>query len=80
MFVNGARLEIAAGSPVLEAVRKWDAAAAGEIERGGRALTDSRGLPLDPAAPAFAGAIIRVIAARDADAAPDAEPHPEPSL
>ena len=74
MFVNGARLEIAAGSPVLEAVRKWDAAAAGEIERGGRALTDSRGLPLDPRTPAVAGTIIRVIGARDA------EPHPEPSL
>lgn len=71
MFVNGARCEIASGAPVMDAVRQWDAAAAAELERGLRALTDSRGLPLDPLTPAVAGAIVRVIAARSAE--PDAE-------
>ena len=71
VFVNGARVEVAVGAPVIDAVRKWDAAMAQELERGGRALTDSRGLPLDPSSPTVAGTIVRVIAAREGGA--DAE-------
>ena len=47
------------------AVCKWNPAAALELERGGRTLTDSRGLPLDPSTPAVAGIIVRVIVGRD---------------
>ena len=71
VFVNGTRVEVAVGATVLDAVRKWDAAAAQEFARGARALTDSRGLPLDPAATTAAGTIVRVIIAREGAA--DAE-------
>jgi hypothetical protein len=67
VYVNGARLELPANAMVLDAVRLWDAGAARDVESGARALTDSRGLPLDPAAPAAAGTIVRVVSARDRD-------------
>jgi hypothetical protein len=67
VFVNGARVESAGHAPVIEAVRQWDAAAALEVESGSRALTDSRGLPMDPAAAVVAGTIVRVVGARDRD-------------
>ena len=68
VFVNGARCEVEAGSAVLVAVRKWNAEAANELERGARTLTDSRGLPLDPGTIAVAGTIVRVVTAREARA------------
>lgn len=71
VYVNGARVEVAADAPVIEAVRAWDADAAREVASGARVLTDSRGLPLDPASPGVAGTIVRVLHARDRSA--DAE-------
>jgi hypothetical protein len=71
VYVNGGRVEVPEAAPVLDAVRVWNADAARDVERGGRALTDSRGLPLDPAALAVAGTIVRVVTARERDA--DAE-------
>jgi hypothetical protein len=53
----------------LDAVRAWNAEAAGEVTAGGRIITDSRGLPLDAAAPMSAGSILRLIAKRDRDSA-----------
>jgi hypothetical protein len=67
VYVNGARVETEAGAPVLDAVRAWDAGAARDVMSGARVLTDSRGLPLDPTAPAAAGTIVRVVGARDRD-------------
>jgi hypothetical protein len=67
VFVNGARVEVPADAPVLDAVRRWDAEAARDVEAGRRGLTDGRGLPCDPSAPLAAGAIVRVLRARDAD-------------
>jgi hypothetical protein len=52
------------GATALDAVRALDAEEAGAVERGARALADSRGLPADPAARTYAGAIYRVIAPR----------------
>jgi len=72
VYVNGARVEAPAQHSVLDAVRAWDAGAARDVERGARRLTDSRGLPLDPAAPAVAGTIVRVLLARERDADPGA--------
>ena len=65
VFVNGARVEVPAEAPVLDAVRQWDAEAAREIAAGKRALTDGRGLPLDPGAAVAAGTIVRVLRARE---------------
>ena len=72
VYVNGAMVEAPAAHSVLDAVRVWDAAAARDVESGARRLTDSRGLPLDPATPAVAGSIVRVLHARERDADPTA--------
>ena len=65
VFVNGARVEVAPSTRALDAVRAWNAGAAGDVVQGTRTLTDSRGLALAPDTPLYAGAIVRVIAARD---------------
>jgi hypothetical protein len=63
--VNARRVEVPDGAPVLDAVRAWDPAAAAEVERGTRAVTDSRGLPVGSDAPVYAGAIFRLVSVRD---------------
>jgi len=65
VFVNGARVDLAAPAAALDAVRAWDANAAAAVAQGSRVLTDSRGLALPPDAPLYAGAILRVVPARD---------------
>jgi hypothetical protein len=68
VFVNATGVDVPAGSTALDAVRAWNADAAAEVNAGGRIITDSRGLPLDAAAPMSAGSILRLIAKRDRDA------------
>ena len=63
VYVNGRGVDVPSGATVLDAVRVHDARLAQQVVDGGRALADSRGLPLDPEAPAFTGAIVRVIGA-----------------
>lgn len=65
VFVNGTGLDVPGGATALDAVRAADPAAAAAIDRGERAVSDSRGLPLPPDTPAFAGAIYRVIRAAE---------------
>jgi hypothetical protein len=72
VFVNGTRVDVAPSATALEAVHAWNADAAGEVVLGTRALTDSRGLALPPDTPLYAGAIVRVVSARDR-AADDAD-------
>ena len=64
VYVNGTGLDVPASATALDAVRRWSADAAAEIERGVRALTDSRGLPTTPDAPVHGGAIFRIVSAR----------------
>jgi hypothetical protein len=73
VFVNAAGVDVPAGSTALDAVRAWNADAATEVTRGTRLITDSRGLPIDGAAPMSAGSILRLIAKRDRAAQTDAE-------
>ena len=73
VFVNGAGVDVPAGSAALDAVQAWNAAAAGEVSAGTRLITDSRGLPIDAAAPMSAGSILRLVVNRGA-ASPDSEP------
>ena len=61
VFVNGVPVELPRGATALDAVRAADPAAAAAVAAGERVITDSRGLPEDPAAAAFAGAIYRVV-------------------
>jgi hypothetical protein len=69
VFVNATGVEVPAGASALDAVRAWNADAAGEVAAGSRIITDSRGLPLDAAAPMSAGSILRLVAKRDRDSA-----------
>lgn len=64
VFVNGVPADVRAGATALEAVRAADAAEANAVADGSRAITDSRGLPADPASAAYAGAIYRTVRAK----------------
>lgn len=67
VFVNGVAVDVPAGATALDAVRAADAGEAGEaaeVVDGRRSITDSRGLPADPASAAYAGAIYRTVRAR----------------
>ena len=63
-YVNGRGVDVPAGASAIEAVRIWDSAAADQVAAGERALTDSRGLPLEPSAPLVAGSIVRIVSGR----------------
>jgi hypothetical protein len=63
-YVNGRGVDVPAGASAIDAVRAWDAAAAEQVVAGERALTDSRGLPLEPAAILTAGSIVRLVSGR----------------
>ena len=69
VFVNATGVDVPAGSTALDAVRAWNADAAGEVSAGGRIITDSRGLPIDATAPMSAGSILRLVAKRDRSSA-----------
>lgn len=64
VYVNSRPVDVDTGGTMLDAVRASDVSLGDAVDSGDRALTDSRGLPLDPQTVAYSGAIIRVIAAR----------------
>jgi hypothetical protein len=68
-YVNGHGVDIPTGGSAIDAVRTWDAAAAEQVVAGERALTDSRGLPLDSSTVLAAGSIIRIVSGRRRGAA-----------
>ena len=68
-YVNGHGVDVPAGASAIDAVRVWDSAAAAEVIAGDRALTDSRGLPLEPSSPLVAGSIVRIVSGRRRGAA-----------
>jgi hypothetical protein len=72
VFVNASGVEVPSGATALDAVRAWSSDAAHDVTSGTRVITDSRGLPIDAAAPMSAGSILRLIAKRER-AAPDGE-------
>ena len=72
VYVNASRVDVPAGSTALDAVRAWSADAAAEVSDGARGIVDSRGLPLDPAAPMSAGSILRLVVVRSRGTADDA--------
>ncbi len=61
VFINERYLSVVVGSTVRDAVALAEPALAPDLDQAGVALTDGRGLPLDPAAPVAAGSIIRAI-------------------
>jgi hypothetical protein len=68
-YVNGHGVDVPAGATAIDAVCIWDSAAADQVLAGERALTDSRGLPLEPASPLVAGSIVRIVSGRRRGAA-----------
>ena len=60
VFVNEKAVRVAAASSVAQAIKAYDAAMAGALEAGGAQVTDGRGIALDPRAPVYSGAILRV--------------------
>ncbi|MGZ8377953.1 MAG: hypothetical protein ACXW05_21435 [Gemmatirosa sp.] len=73
VFVNERVVEVPRGATVADAVRAHDDAAADAVSAGERAVADSRGLPVDPHAATYAGAIYRLISARRPAGADDTE-------
>jgi len=71
IFVNARPVDAAPNETVLSAIARWDAGIAAQLERGERALADSRGLvaPLDTVV--YGGAIYRVVSARQLHANDD---------
>ena len=72
VFVNATGLDVPAGATALDAVRAWNADEAEAVERGSRAITDSRGLPVPAGEAVYAGAIFRLVGARAA-ASPESD-------
>ncbi len=68
-YVNGRGVDVPAGASALDAVRAWDSAAADQVTAGDRALTDSRGLPIDPSTVLVTGSIVRLVSGRRRGAA-----------
>ncbi len=66
VYINTHGVDVPESSTTLEAIESWNAAEATAIRNGERAITDSRGLPADPAAAVHNGAIFRVVRARTA--------------
>lgn len=66
VFVNSAKVEVSSDATALDAVRKWNEAAAREVSEGTRILLDDRGLPIDAGAIIHAGSIFRLVPARAA--------------
>ena len=64
VYVNGQGVDVPAGATALDAVRASDAQVADRVTAGDRTLTDSRGLPLDPATVIVAGSIVRIVSGR----------------
>jgi hypothetical protein len=65
VYVNGRGVDAPSTGTALDAVRIADANQAAAIERGERALTDSRGLPVEALSSVFAGAILRTVSNRN---------------
>ena len=68
-YVNGKGVDVPAGASAIDAVRAWDPAAADQVLSGERALTDSRGLPLEPGSVLAGGSIMRLVSGRRRGAA-----------
>ena len=68
-YVNGRGVDVPVGASALDAVRAFDADMAAQVVAGDRALTDSRGLPLETSTALSAGSIIRIVSGRRRGAA-----------
>ena len=68
VFVNAAPVDVPRGASAIDCVRAWNAEEADGVASGKRAITDSRGLEVEPASPTSAGSIFRTVSKRAATA------------
>jgi hypothetical protein len=73
VFVNSIKVELSSDSTALDAVRLWSESAARELSDGTRVLLDDRGLPIDPNTVVHGGSIFRLVPARGAADADEAD-------
>ena len=73
VFVNEQPVRVAPGASAHAAVQACDAALAARLQADSAYLTDGRGIRLDPAAPVFSGAILRVVTSARATSQADAD-------
>ncbi|MEP7346057.1 MAG: hypothetical protein ABI877_12350 [Gemmatimonadaceae bacterium] len=64
VYVNARPVDAPADGTALDAVRAFDPAMAEQVTKGARAITDSRGIPIDASTVLATGAIFRVVHAR----------------
>lgn len=67
IYVNGQPVDARSGATILEAVERHEAADGAALRQGEKIITDSRGLPADPAGIVYSGAIFRLVRARSED-------------
>ena len=68
VFVNAAPVDVPRGASAIDCVRAWKAEEADGVASGKRAITDSRGLEVEPTSPTSAGSIFRTVSKRAATA------------
>lgn len=73
IFVDGKPVPARTGQTTIDAIMEWQPELAKSLGNT-RSLADSRGLPIDPGLPAYAGAIFRVVSARQADISDELSP------
>lgn len=73
VFVNSKRFEVSNDATALDAVRLFSESAASEVVSGTRVVLDDRGLPIDPSTTVHGGSIFRIVPARPAGRADDAD-------
>ena len=66
VYINTHGIDVPDSSTALEAIEAWNAGEAAAIRNGERMITDSRGLPADPASAVHNGAIFRIVRSRGA--------------
>jgi hypothetical protein len=67
VFVNARGYDVPGSATALDAVRVADSVEADAVTAGTRQITDSRGLPVPPETPVYAGVIYRIVANRTRD-------------
>lgn len=66
-YVNARGQDVPIGATALDAVAAADAAEGAAVSAGVRLITDSRGLPVAPGTPVYAGVIYRTVTNRPRD-------------
>ena len=64
IYFDGVGVDASAGATVLEALERAKPEEAAAVRAGERLITDSRGLPAEPSATVYGGAIFRLVRAR----------------